>query len=515
MTAVTRSRLHELLQARVPAVASIWCDTIARTSFVPLDVKALHWQLLDLTGQILTVLLGEESSRREAQKIGATLAQLRYVRPEALGATLEILARELLAGLPGEDVVALQSDVAALLGEITSGFLRRHQATTLAEQDAIHRALLAASREATEALRASEDRYRAVVTQVKDGILLTDAGTKHILEANPAFQQLLGYTAQELAGMPLYQIVAHERASVDENIRQVLRNGQLDVSQRQCRRKDGALLTVEASISTLETARSTLLCSVVRDVTERIQAATELAEARRRLAEGREAERLQLAQELHDGTVQEILGLRYQLAATRRRAANGGRPIELIPELDRIGSQIAQVVGQLRGLIGELRPTGLDDLGLSAALENYVAGLQRAGKAVPVIMLDLAPCGTSLPGPVALCLFRVGQEAVRNALVHAQPNHVVIRLRLRSEGVILRVGDDGRGFTVPERLTALAQAEHYGLVGMAERVGCVNGRLRIRSRPGSGTVVTVWAPLPAEEEREGPNGSESTGPAGG
>jgi signal transduction histidine kinase len=208
--------------------------------------------------------------------------------------------------------------------------------------------------------------------------------------------------------------------------------------------------------------------------------------------------------------VQELLGLRLQLGAAARSAARGEPAPGFVPALTDVAEGIADVVRQLRGLITELRPTGLEERGLPRALENYVAGLHLTGGA-PEVALDVDLNLERLAPEVALCLFRVAQEAVRNALAHAQSRRVVVRARLRSPAVILRVGDDGCGFEVPERLGALAAEGHFGLVGMTERVASAGGRLRVRSRPGKGTTVTVWMPVREGERWERNNGNPSPG----
>jgi two-component system sensor histidine kinase DegS len=154
------------------------------------------------------------------------------------------------------------------------------------------------------------------------------------------------------------------------------------------------------------------------------------------------------------------------------------------------------VVTQLRRLIGELRPAGLEELGLTAALEGYVAHLQReGGPDVPKIRLNLDASGPALAEPVAICLFRVAQEGLRNTLKHARAGQVTLHLRLLDGEAVLSVHDDGRGFHVPSRLSTLTEADHFGLVGMAERVNWAGGQFDVRSQPGVGTEVTARIPL--------------------
>lgn len=505
-----RHEVRESLADRRDAIASDWHEVIARASFVSLDGPALFDHLVTLLDRLVAAMLAEPFSTGKGQAIGKALAQLEYAHLETLGGTVALLGQQLLAGLPIEDFAALHPRLAVLLGEISSGFLGQSQRRARSEQEAIHSALLAARKQAENALRRSEARYRAVVTQATEGIVLLESPGGLIVETNPAFQHLLGYSQEELIGMPLYDIVADQRAQVARNLRQAVRKGQYAVGERRYRRKDGALVSVEGSATTLTGDHGNLLCIIVRDITQRTRVEAELDQARHGLAAGREQERASLARELHDGAVQELAGLRYQLASTRGRMP-GGLPHDPAGEIKQVEERIAQVIGQLRDLIAELRPAGLDGGGLAAALENYLATLLEGGRDRPRMSMDAGSGAEDLAQPVALCLFRVAQEAIRNALEHGQPRQVAIRLRPRAGAVILRVSDDGRGFTLPALLSTMAQAQHYGLVGMAERVAQVQGRLRIRSRPGRGTMVTVWGPLASDGKAQDDNDPCSPG----
>lgn len=196
------------------------------------------------------------------------LAELRYVTSEGAGRTVEVLGSELLRGLPAEELAALQPRLASLLGELTAGFCQQ-RGLIMADQETIHRVVAAAQREAEEAWRVGEARYQAILAQASEGVMVVNAHTTRILGANPAFHQMLGYGEGELSGASLYDVVAQDRTSIDEEIRQTLQHGQRKVGQRLCRRKDGTVATVDASASTVATTSDTLLTVVVREITHR------------------------------------------------------------------------------------------------------------------------------------------------------------------------------------------------------------------------------------------------------
>jgi diguanylate cyclase (GGDEF)-like protein/PAS domain S-box-containing protein len=136
--------------------------------------------------------------------------------------------------------------------------------------------------EAERALRESEERYRAVVEQTADAIFLIDGTTREILEANPKFHELLGYAPGELHGMSMYDLVPHDRKGVDANIWHVLEKRSHYIGERSYRRKDGQLVDVEVSASTIDHNGGGLLCCVARDITERKRAEEKLRESEER-----------------------------------------------------------------------------------------------------------------------------------------------------------------------------------------------------------------------------------------
>ncbi|MGH3090081.1 MAG: PAS domain-containing sensor histidine kinase [Rubrobacteraceae bacterium] len=141
-------------------------------------------------------------------------------------------------------------------------------------------------RRAARKKRESEDLNRSIVEQVADGILLFDAETKIILEANAALRRALDYDAQELKGREIYDLIAHERESVDENVALTLRGNSSEngtsIGERKYRRKDGTLVDFEVSAGVVSHGGRKAICAVVRDVTGRKEAEERLREAEER-----------------------------------------------------------------------------------------------------------------------------------------------------------------------------------------------------------------------------------------
>src|SRR5829696_8167622 len=137
---------------------------------------------------------------------------------------------------------------------------------------------IAERRDAEEALLQSEGRYRTVVKQAAEGIFVVDIDTKLILEANAAYRNLLGYSAQDMLGLglTLYDVVAHDRKSIDLNLEQIQHERVHFIGERRHRRKDGSLVDVEVSSSVISYGGGEALCVIVHDITERKRSAERL-----------------------------------------------------------------------------------------------------------------------------------------------------------------------------------------------------------------------------------------------
>ena len=223
-----------------------------------------------------------------------------------------------------------------------------------------------------------------------------------------------------------------------------------------------------------------------RQIVEREAVEADLEVLRQRLVEQGERERGALANGLHDDVLQEVLGLHMNLSSALGPGQADAGSGQLREELERALAGLRKIADALRLTIRGIKPTALEELGLRSALESFVDGMGVEGR--PQIVLDFEDVG-DLPRELQVCLYRVGQESIRNALKHAFAHRIVASLRRHGGHLILHVSDDGIGFDVPERLSALVRDDHFGLAGIAEHVMAAGGRLRVRSEKGSGTVV--------------------------
>jgi two-component system sensor histidine kinase HydH len=194
-----RAQHLQVLRSRRDAIADSWHKAIARTSFVPLNAVGVRRRLVELTDQAITLLTAESFEHGKADAIGAALARLHCVQPETLGRTQEVLARQLVKGLPADQSVALQPRLVALLGGVADGFFRQARETILAEQEQVCRALITHLRQMEEKMGMSEQTWRVLLNAPTDPVLLIDPdGT--LVALNQAMANALGKGADELVG---------------------------------------------------------------------------------------------------------------------------------------------------------------------------------------------------------------------------------------------------------------------------------------------------------------------------
>lgn len=199
-----------------------------------------------------------------------------------------------------------------------------------------------------------------------------------------------------------------------------------------------------------------------------------------------EEERKRIARELHDETAQTLAALLIRLRLARGVDDAAARA-ELLEE---IRAEIGKALEGVRRFARGLRPPALDELGLVPAVESHARSLAES-VGVP-IRVEAEPLAGVLSPQAELALYRIVQEALSNAVRHAEPSRVVVRLARTGDVVAASVEDDGRGFSPSE---AMGDGRGLGLSGMQERAAYVGGRVSIESRPGHGTRVRAEIPL--------------------
>jgi signal transduction histidine kinase len=239
-----------------------------------------------------------------------------------------------------------------------------------------------------------------------------------------------------------------------------------------------------AHVELIQLATQTVAISVQR---HRAEATLRDSESRlrslaRRLLQAEEYERRALSRELHDRVGQNLSAINLNLQLIREQLAHGPseRAAARIEDAQRL---LSETTRDVRDLMVELRPPGLDDYGLATALRNYAERMAERFTGEITVNGDLRP---RLPVDTELALFRIAQEALSNAAKHSQADNVEIQLERADGRARMTVVDDGVGFA-PDTL----ERASWGLATMHERAEAVSARLLIESRPGEGARITA------------------------
>jgi signal transduction histidine kinase len=216
------------------------------------------------------------------------------------------------------------------------------------------------------------------------------------------------------------------------------------------------------------------------------QVASEMQALYRQLVAVREAERARLARELHDGLLQDLCAVTRDLRASETQVEASG---ELNASL---AARSGATVDALRAICNDLRPPLLQH-DLASALRALVEELDMRSPAP--VRIDVAGPMGSLPDDTALAIFRITQEALHNAIQHADASEVAVRLTGYPDRLRLTVTDDGQGITGGVDPIRFVAQGHFGIVGMRERASMIGGKLDVQTAADYGTVVILELPL--------------------
>jgi signal transduction histidine kinase len=214
----------------------------------------------------------------------------------------------------------------------------------------------------------------------------------------------------------------------------------------------------------------------------------------RRLLEVQEAERRNIARELHDEIGQALTAIKLNLQLVQRSS-----PAGLSSCLEESMEIADGVLERARNLSLSLRPSILDDLGLVAALRWYVR--REAERARLEAELDLEPFDARIAPEIETTCFRIVQGAVTNTIRHAKAKRLRVRLSCQDGALEVMVRDDGLGFDIGEAKQRGALGGSLGLVFLQERAILVDGQIEIRSAPGNGTEIRAWLPITMRREQ--------------
>jgi signal transduction histidine kinase len=213
--------------------------------------------------------------------------------------------------------------------------------------------------------------------------------------------------------------------------------------------------------------------------------ASEMRALYRQVVAAREVERGRLARELHDGVLQDLCAVTRDLKALEVQVESNGAPFT------DVAVRSGETVNALRAICNDLRPPLLQQ-DLVSALKALVAELD--GRSPAPIHIDVTADDLSLPADAALAIFRITQEALHNAIQHADASEVAVRLTQYPDRLRLTVTDDGQGIVGGVEPARFVAQGHFGLAGMRERAAMIGAKLDVQTATDYGTVVILELP---------------------
>jgi PAS domain S-box-containing protein len=307
---------------------------------------------------------------------------------------------------------------------------------------------------------------------------------------------MLGFTEEEIRNKHCVEFSPPEDAKLDWALFEQLRQGSIDKYHLEKRffRKDGSLFWGRLSISLMANPAGSapLVVAIVEDITEKRGAEEKLTKSEAslrhlasRLIQAQEEERRRIGQDLHDDIGQRlsllVVGLE-QLCASLASDHNGQS--QLASELQTRADEVAT---DIHDLSRALHSAKLQFLGLGVALQNLCD--RTSAQQHVAVTLDAEELPASLPSGMELCIFRVAQEALSNAVKHSHSGHAAIELTHANGVVVLQVRDTGIGFDPS------THHQGIGLSSMRERLRTFGGELFVESAAGTGTTITAKVQL--------------------
>jgi len=313
------------------------------------------------------------------------------------------------------------------------------------------------------------------------------------LYVNQALCSMLGYSEDEMRKKHCVEFSPPEDSQKDWALFQQLRSGSIrrySLDKRFIKR-DGSLTWGRLSISLVSHRASSLVVAMVEDITRLRETEEAVSRIGGRLIEAQEEERRHIARELHDDISQKLAMLSLELHQLQTSLPASAPVRERIESLKKHTSDI---VGDVQLLSHRLHSARLETLGLVATMKSFCGEVAEQRNVTIEFTHTRVP--DMIPEGVALCMFRVLQEALNNAIKHSGVERFEVVLESVSGDLQLTVRDHGDGF---DQEIAVFK-EGIGLISMRERVNLAKGTLSIVSKRDSGTVITVRVPIPASRQ---------------
>jgi PAS domain S-box-containing protein len=343
-----------------------------------------------------------------------------------------------------------------------------------------------ARRMKTEAeLKRSEEKFSKSFRQSPLAITIVSTSDDCYMDVNETFERQTGWRRDEVIGRSPLEIdlwVDPDQRSAF--MKQLLANGSVKDLELRFRGKDGQIRTGLGSVELIEVHGEQCALSVIADITDRKMAEKALANLSGRLIEVQEAERTWIARELHDDINQRLAMVAVNLKTSKQLSED--KPNRYI---DEACARISDLENDIQALSHRLHSSKLEYLGLEAAASGFCAEISERQNVKIDFRCDSIP--ETLSNEISLCLFRVLQEAVHNAVKYSGVREFEVSISGESNEIQLRVHDSGAGFDP----TNVRDGHGLGLTSMSERLRLVHGQLSVDSKPLRGATIVARVPL--------------------
>ena len=341
--------------------------------------------------------------------------------------------------------------------------------------------------DAVRALRESEELHRITLQNMSDTVFITNE-LGAFTYVCPNVDVIFGYRQDEVQAMGTIACLLG-RELVDRQ--RLAASGEARSVEHEIVTKGGTRRALLVHIKQVAIRGGTTLY-VCRDITER----RELREVSGRLINAHEEERIRLSRELHDDVAQRVGLLAAELSLHRDRLKDA--PLDVRHQVAKLQAQTREIGSELHRLAHELHPARLTQLGLAASIRRLCREVEHARRIA--IRVEIAGIPDDLDSSVALCLYRITQEALQNVVKHSGATRALVALSMARDEIFLTVSDNGRGFDAAD----VDKKGTLGAVSMRERAQQAEGQLLVTSKPGHGTWVEALVPIR--------NGTPSMGP---
>ena len=341
-------------------------------------------------------------------------------------------------------------------------------------------------------LKTSEERYRQLFENAHDGIWIHDL-EGNFINANKAMEKMTGYSREDLYKLNVKSFLSDESLDLAHRIRSKLLNNEPVEQPYEQRvfKRDGSEIYLQLATSVvLDKGKPVGFQHIGRDITEQRRMNENLRFYLQQATRAQEEERKRISHELHDDTIQALVALSRQLDAL---ASDGkGLPQEVRLRLEELWKRTDSIAQGVRRLSQDLRPAAIDRLGLLPAVEWLASEVTKYSGIKTKV--NMSGKEHRLPEEVAIALFRVTQEALRNVWRHSGATSAEINIEFSDKRTKITVSDNGKGFKLPGKVGDLAKQGKLGLAGMQERAQLVGATLTVQSELDKGTTITVEAP---------------------